>query len=171
MKIENVLGVDVSKATLDCHLYIQKAQLGPVPNNEKGFKTISKWLKRHCKNKVNDLIVVMEHTGLYTYQLERYLFTQGIAYVKRPALDIKRSLGMIRGKSDKADACFISKYGWMRKEELEPSKPVTSQLLQLQQLMTYRDKLVADKASYECRIKELHSFIGNQASSSYKRFF
>lgn len=162
MKIENVLGVDVSKATLDCHLYIQKEQLGPVPNNEKGFKAIGRWLKKHCKNKVNDLIVVMEHTGLYTYQLEQYLFGQGIAYVKLPALDIKRSLGMVRGKSDKADACFISKYGWMRKEELKPSKPVSGQLLQLQQLMTYRDKLVADKASYECRIKELSGFIGNK---------
>lgn len=62
----------------------------------------------------------MEYTGIYTYNLENYLFKNKIAYVKRPALDIKRSLGMIGGKSDKADAKFISKYGWMRKEELLP---------------------------------------------------
>lgn len=166
MKISNVLGVDVSKATLDCHLHIQKELLGPVPNNEKGFRAIEKWLKKYCKGDIKELIVVMEHTGLYTYGLEQYLYDKGIAYVKRPALDIKRSMGMVRGKSDQADACFISRYGWMRKEELTPSKPVSNVLLQLQQLMTYRDKMVADNASYQCRIKELQAFIGDNLHSS-----
>lgn len=125
MKITNVLGIDVSKTTLDCHLYVQKSQLEPVPNNEKGYKLINKWVLKNCKNSVKGLIVVMEYTGLYTYGIERYLYEKGIAYVKRPALDIKRSLGMIRGKSDKADAQFISKYGWMRKDELKPMNPAT----------------------------------------------
>ena len=93
--------------------------------------------------------------------------------MKRPALDIKRSLGMIRGKSDKADAQFISKYGWMRKEELTPMKPVSPNLLELQQLMNYRDKIVADRASYQARIKELVGQMGDKvnpkitASSAY----
>jgi transposase len=168
MKITNVVGIDVSKATLDCHLHLEKEQLGPVPNNEKGFRSISKWLKKSCKSSLDELIVVMEHTGLYTYQLEHYLYANNIAYVKRPALDIKRSLGMIRGKSDKADACFISRYGWMRKEELQPCKPVSKVLLQIQQLMTYRDKLVADKASYDCRTKELHNFMGSDLHTLIK---
>ncbi len=168
MKITNVLGIDVSKTTLDCHLYVQKSQLEPVPNNEKGYKLINKWVLKNCKNSVKGLIVVMEYTGLYTYGIERYLYEKGIAYVKRPALDIKRSLGMIRGKSDKADAQFISKYGWMRKDELKPMKPVEDSLLQIQQLMTYRDKVVADKASYEGRIKELHGFMGNNLHSLIK---
>jgi hypothetical protein len=54
---------------------------------------------------------------------------------------------MIRGKSDKADARFISKYGLMRKDELQPMKPVDDRLLQIQQLMTYRDKIFVDRAS------------------------
>jgi transposase len=107
----------------------------------------------------------MEHTGIYTYGLEQYLYKQGIAYVKRPALDIKRSLGMVRGKTDRADARFISKYGWMRKEELRPMKPVSDKLVELQQLMSYRDKLVADRASYLTRIKELEGQMGKKLSS------
>lgn len=131
-----------------------------VPNNEKGFKVISKWIWTHCKGNLKELLVVMEYTGIYTYNFEKYLFKQKISYVKRPALDIKRSLGMIRGKSDKADARFISKYGWMRKEELSPMKPVDDNLIALQQLMAYRDKLVVDRASYEARLKELHGQLG-----------
>lgn len=173
MKITNVLGIDVSKTTLDCYLYVQKQELESVPNNEKGFKTIHKWLTKHCKKSMNELLVVMEYTGIYTFGFERYLFAKGINYVKRPALDIKRSLGMVRGKSDKADARFISKYGWMRKEELEPMKPVSVPLIELQQLMNYRDKLVTDRASYISRLKELKGQMGKSlnemviASSDY----
>ncbi len=159
MKITNVLGIDVSKNTLDCYLHVGQKQLDPVTNNIKGFKAISRWLKKSCKSELTELMVVMEYTGMYTYGIEHYLHQEGIQYVKRPALDIKRSLGMVRGKSDKADAKFISRYGWMRKEELVPMKPVDPTLLQIQQLMTYRDKLVGDKASLECRINELHGYM------------
>lgn len=165
MRITNILGIDVSKNTLDCHLYLQKEELDAVSNNEKGFKSISKWINKHCKKSVNELLVVMEYTGIYTFGIERYLYSKGIAYVKRPALDIKRSLGMVRGKSDKADARFISKYGWMRKEELEPMKPVSIPLIELQQLMNYRDKLVTDRASYISRIKELQGQMGKSLHS------
>src|ERR1700755_2143773 len=145
MKITNVLGIDVSKAKLDCYLYPQSRTLEAVSNDHKGYEKITKWIKSYCKDK-GELLVVMEYTGIYTYGLERFLHTHNIPFVKRPALDIKRSLGMIRGKTDKADAKFISKYGWMRKEELVPMKPVTNELVALQQLMTYRDKMVADRA-------------------------
>jgi transposase len=165
MKISNIMGIDVSKNTLDCHLYLQRQQLDAVANSAQGHKQLGKWLKKQCKGNMDGVLVVMEHTGIYTYGLEQYLYKEGIAYVKRPALDIKRSLGMVRGKTDKADARFISKYGWMRKEELTPMKPVSDNLVELQQLMNYRDKLVADRASYQARIKELQGQLGGKLSS------
>jgi transposase len=160
MKITEILGIDVSKSSLDCCIYSSQLLLDTTSNNEKGFKLINKWLKKRLGNDLSGLMVVMEHTGIYTWQLEQYLHKQNIAYVKRPALDIKRSVGIVRGKSDKVDARFISKYGWMRKEELKPAKPLSDQQFSLQQLMTYRDKLVADKASYQSRLKELSEQMG-----------
>jgi transposase len=112
--------------------------LEEVTNDEKGYRKLCKWLKKF-KLETEQLLVVMEYTGIYTYGLERYLHKEGIAFVKRPALDIKRSPGMIRGKTDRADARFISRYN----------------LVVLQNLMTYRDKMVVDRASYQARIKEL----------------
>ena len=158
MKISNVLGIDVSKTSLDCHLHVQGKTLSEVSNDSKGFAKLVKWLKVNCI-KPEELLVVMEYTGIYTYGLERYLHQHGISFVKRPALDIKRSLGMVRGKTDKADARFIGKYGWMRREELVPMKPVEKELVTLQQLMTYRDKMVADRASYQARMKELKEHV------------
>ncbi len=156
MKFTAIMGMDVSKKTLDCHLFIQQKSLPPVSNDSKGFKTIKRWLLKELKSN-EGLLVVMEYTGIYTYGIERFLDQQEIKFVKRPALDIKRSLGMVRGKSDKVDARFISKYGWMRKEELLPMSPLSDMQLELQQLMNHRDKLVIDKASYQCKLKELVS--------------
>ena len=164
MKVTDIMGMDVSKSTLDCYLFVQQKSLAAVSNDVKGYRVIKRWLTAELKKKTEGLLVVMEHTGIYTYGIERFLSTEGIAYVKRPALDIKRSLGMIRGKSDKADARFISKYGWMRKEELKPMQPLSDTELDLQQLMSHRDKLVADKKSYECKLKELLSQMGKKAN-------
>lgn len=164
MKVTNIMGIDVSKNTLDCHLFVQQASLSPVSNDLKGFKTIKRWLTKELKKKIEGLLVVMEYTGIYTYGIERFLNEQGISYVKRPALDIKRSMGMIRGKSDKADARFISKYGWMRRDSLTPMSPLKEAQIELQQLMSHRDKLVADKSSYQCKLKELRSQMGDKVN-------
>lgn len=157
------MGMDVSKKTLDCHLFVQQKSLQSVSNDIKGFKVINRWLKKEVKN-MNGLLVVMEYTGIYTYQVERFLDQQKIRFVKRPALDIKRSLGMVRGKSDKIDARFISKYGWMRKEELKPMAVLSDRQLELQQLMSHRDKLVADHASYQSKLKELIAQMGKKVN-------
>ncbi len=102
---------------------------------------------------------------MYTYQLEKFLHEQQIDYVKRPALDIKRSAGIKRGKTDRADARMISRYGWYRRDELQPMKPVSEEQQQLQQLMAYRDKLVADKSSYQSRLKELQQQLGSDLNA------
>ena len=68
---------------------------------------------------------------------------------------------MVRGKSDTVDARFISKYGWMRREELIPMKVVNDAQIELQQLMNHRDKLVADKASYQSKLKEMQLQMGD----------
>lgn len=163
MKVTSIMGMDVSKKTLDCHLFVQQKSLPAVSNDSKGFKAIKGWLKKELKN-LDGVLVVMEYTGVYTYQVERYFEQEKIRFVKRPALDIKRSLGMVRGKSDKIDARFISKYGWMRKEELQPMAVVSDTQVELQQLMSHRDKLVADHASYQSKLKEMVSQMGEKVN-------
>lgn len=162
MKITHIVGIDVSKRTLDYHHHSGLEKSQTTTNDGKGYKALLRWLKSNVTKEVKDIMVVMEHTGYYTYKLEQFLFKSKINYCKKPALDIKRSCGMVRGKSDKADAKMISKYGWMRKEELTASTPVTDTQLELQQLMAHRDKLVADRASYQSRLKELKAQLADK---------
>jgi len=154
MKKKFIIGADISKLTVDVHCHGQ-IEIKTINNDAKGYKQLLQWLKKQVTNDISSIIVVMEYTGIYTYSFERFLHAHNIDYVKRPALDIKRSAGIKRGKTDKADAMMISKYGWQRIEELKPMKPVSDAQQQLQQLMAYRDKLVADKASFQSRLKEL----------------
>lgn len=164
MQKKFIIGADISKSTIDVHCFGKSACL-TISNNLKGFKELLKWIKKHITVRFNDVIIVMEYTGIYTYNFENYLHDHALDYVKRSALDIRRSAGLKRGKTDKADAVMISKYGWQRKEELKPMKPLSQSQLDLQQLMAYRDKLVADKASYECRIKELKEQMHNHLNN------
>lgn len=154
MKKKFIIGADISKRTIDIHCFGKPAGL-TISNNLKGFKELLKWIKKYVSRDFEYVMLVMEYTGIYTYNFENFLHDRQIDYVKRPALDIKRSAGIKRDKTDKADARMISKYGWQRREELKPMKPLRQVQIDLQQLMAYRDKLVSDKASYQSRIKEL----------------
>lgn len=163
MKKSCIIGIDVSKSKLDVHLHGQQETL-VISNDLCGYKHLLRWVKKWGTKEIGSVLVVMEYTGIYTYGLEKFLHAEGIAYVKRPALDIKLSAGMKRGKTDKADAKMISQYGWQRREELQPMKPVSDAEQNLQQLMAHRDKLVADRASYQARLKELHEQMGSHLS-------
>jgi transposase len=165
MKIKHVVGIDVSKLTLDYHHHGSSLKSQTISNDEKGYRSLLRGLKKEVSKDVDNIMIVMEHTGYYSYSLEQFLYKHKINYTKKPALDIKRSCGMIRGKSDKADAKMISRYGWMRREELKVSKPVSGSQIELQQLMAHRDKLVADKASYQSRIKELQGQLKDKLSA------
>jgi transposase len=169
MKKMQIIGVDMSKDKFDFHCYGHPVTPDPLTNTIKGFRQFEKWMKTAVSHVKQEVLIVMEYTGIYTYNIERFLNDKGWSYVKRPGLDIKRSVGMQRGKTDSADARMISKYGWMNKEILKPTKPVKDSLVELQQLMSYRDKLVADKASYQVRFKELSEQMGNKFSKTMGR--
>ena len=144
MQKKFIIGTDISKNTIDAHCF-GKPECLLISNNIKGFKELLKWIKKQGCKDLKSVIIVMEYTGMYTYNFENFLHDNQVDYVKRPALDIIRSSGIKRGKTDKADAMMISKYGWYKREELKPMKPLNQSQLDLQQLMSYRDKLVADR--------------------------
>lgn len=153
MKELVIAGVDVSKATLDIYLKPLAESL-TIANTQAGFK---KWLK-----KLQELIepgvkvlVLMEHTGQYSYRFESFLRLQGIAYCKQSALQIKRSQGMIRGKNDRVDAQRIADYGWRRRDELIAAKEPLANITELKNLLSLRLKMVRDRSGYLSRFKEM----------------
>ena len=83
MKEKQILAIDVSKRSLD--ICVRPAGTTfKISNDLSGFKVLTAAISPDL-----DPLVVMEHTGLYSFQLEKYLEGQGVPYCKIPALEIK----------------------------------------------------------------------------------
>jgi transposase len=137
--VESV-GIDVSKLTLDVSLYNKKNH-HQFANSPKGFVAMQIWIKSKIGS-LTGLVYCFEHTGWYCILLSHYLYDQSMFYCCVNAIEIKRSMGFKRGKSDKTDSYEIARYAWLRKDELKLSVPIPIKLLELQRLMSLREQLV-----------------------------
>src|SRR6478735_2074012 len=105
MKFVNFLGVDVSKETLDIGIVrdgktVRELQVkNSVKEIKKGFEQLQKE-----GFKVNETLCCMEHTGIYNNLLISYFQKESYTVWVESARQIKLSMGMVRGKSDKIDA-------------------------------------------------------------------
>lgn len=138
------LGIDISKQWFDACLLVnlnEKARQHRFDNTFSGLRKLSEWLKTYGCTPSNTLMC-MEHTGTYGFLLQTWLEQNQWILAVEPALQIKQSMGMQRGKSDLVDARRIAEYAYTRGDKLTPSKLPAKELLKVKQLMTYRDQLV-----------------------------
>jgi transposase len=157
MKLQNIIGADLSKESIDlaCHQF--KTHL-KIENSMTGFREMLKWLKQQ-KISSSEAMIVMEHTGLYSYHLERFLHQRQISFSKVSALAIKRSLGLTRGKNDKVDAQRIARYGFEKRDVLVVASKPNKAIERLQMLHSTRNCLVRHRASLKCAVKEYQTVI------------
>jgi transposase len=153
-----ILGVDVSKLTLDICCAERNLHI-KIDNCSKGFCVLRKW----CKINRIDLtktLIVLEFTGGYEYRFLQFCESMSISYCRVPGLEIKNSSGMTRGKSDEMDAFRIGQYGEDKIKRLEPSKPLNKNIIELKQLLSFRKRLVKEKAGLESTVKERKHMYG-----------
>lgn len=134
------VGIDVSKLTLDVFIY-NKKEHRQFSNTEKGFVEMQKWINSEIGN-TQDAIYCFEHTGWYCILLSHFLQKHAIFYCCINPLELKRSMGFKRGKTDKTDSYEIARFAWLRKDELEVSVAMPIKLIELQRLMSVREQLV-----------------------------
>ena len=152
MSFKNAVGIDVSKATLQVCNYQTAAEI-EVTNDPAGFKQLLKWSKTE-----KEMVFCFEHTGMYSLPLAVFLAEHELPFVMVPGLEIKRSLGLVRGKSDQIDAKHLARYAYLRREELTPSKIPSRSISKLKSLLNLREKMVRQKAGYQATVKEMGSF-------------
>ncbi len=107
------IGIDVSKVTIDVSLFIpsiQKITHQQFANKKSGYKQMLSWISKQYS--LADCLFCMEDTGLYSYTLCYYLSSIGAHYVVASTYRIKHSMGIVRGKSDKADSAMIATYAY-----------------------------------------------------------
>lgn len=149
---EFTIGVDVSKSKLDIYC-LEVNQHVVITNDNKGFSAFSKWLKEH-KIKPEESFVCMEHTGGYEFSFMKYLELFEIKTRRLHPLEVKLSMGMVRGKNDKIDAIRIAEYADQKRRSLKPEPPLDKAIMELKPLIKARKKLVADRAGHKVTITE-----------------
>ena len=103
----NTIGIDVSKEKLDAHDYkLNKHRV--FKNSTEGFEKLLAFVKKNNANQVENVVYCFENTGLYSLPLSAFMEENKQAYSALCALEIKRSIGIARGKNDKIDAFKIA---------------------------------------------------------------
>lgn len=133
-----ILGIDVSKATLDVALLNGSKHLKTFTNDPHGFEQLQTWLKSHTNNNVHACI---EATGQYGFPLATYLYQQQhqVSVVNPARIKAYRQTRMFRNKTDRLDAFLIADFCMTQKPALwEPPRP---EYKHLQALVHHLDAL------------------------------
>ena len=149
-----IVGIDVSKDKLDIFLHNPGLHF-IIPNSFKGFAKLIEHISTHNQDPSKEVLICFENTGKYSKQLSVFLSEQRIKYVMSPALAIKRSLGLVRGKDDKVDAKRIALYAYEKQETLVPTKLPGYKIDQIKSLLAIRDKLIRHRTAYKNGISDL----------------
>jgi transposase len=152
MKFPQIIGADLSKKSIDFINHLSQEYL-KTENTTRGYLEFISWLNNK-KIDCSAVMIVMEHVGLYSKQFEQFLHQKELAFTKVSGLAIKRSMGLVRGKSDKLDAARIARYGYQRLEDLIVTQPVNETLERLKMLHSLRERLVKHRAGLITAVKE-----------------
>ena len=158
MKLKAFIGIDVSKA--DFYVFIHaKGSYQKFKNHVGGFKKMLVWVDQQVDCRREELLFALEHTGLYSLNLSLFLDENGYSFTMLSGLELKRSQGIRRGKSDKTDAKAIAEYSYEKREKIKGYSMPSRVLLSLKRLLSYRERLVKERAAFKGRLKEYEEFL------------
>lgn len=153
-----IIGIDVSKLTLDIVGINTTSNITlkhTVINNE--LKAIERFFKRSAID-IKTTLVIFENTGIYGHNLSVVCNKLNLDYAEVSALEIHRSLGIKRGKSDKADALSIAKYALSHLYDLKLSNLIAEDIEKLKLLYNQREKIMKALSQFKS-LKELEGFM------------
>jgi len=153
MTIKQTIGIDISKLTFDVRIHINQ-NYNVFENTKKGFKELMKWVEKNNQFKIENTLFALEHTGIYSEQISLFFSEHKINFSLIPGLEIKRSLGIARGKDDKIDASKIALYAYRLRDEIKPYVIPSKSITQLKKLLSLRERLVKHRSGYKANLKE-----------------
>lgn len=155
--MQSILGIDVSKETLDVLLVtIHSIDHKVVKNDPKGFQQLEEWLETKKSGKVH---ACLEATGQYGEDVAEYLFVCGhqVSVVNPARIKRYGESKLHRNKTDKADAALIAEFCQKEKPGLwQPLSPEIKRLRALvRRLQDQKANLQQEKNRLESGEKDL----------------
>lgn len=138
------IGVDVSKDTLDYAVICNGQQIlyQQTANSLAGIKIFIKQFKIIAAKDFSETVFCMEHTGIYCNPVLSFLYANNIDIWLESPVQIKRSLGIQRGKNDRVDARRIALYAFRNRDGVKLWQPPRKEIDQLKQLTAIRKRIM-----------------------------
>ena len=159
--ITHVLGIDISKKSLDVCLFNgqQIIEQLKISNKEEVTKTTFKKLLTKYRLDISKLIVCAEHTGMYSYPLIEVVKELELSLWLENGAEIKLSSGVQRSKNDKIDAYRIACYAFRFIDKATFYNTGSETIEKLSYLNSERDLLIKDRAKYTGQLRDQKNFM------------
>lgn len=167
-----ILGIDVSKETLDIVLMIsgQYELHEQISNNSKAFKIWFKQISKEYNIKTTELLICMEHTGLYCYPVIEVTVSMNLFLWVEDAGRIKAFHSLSRGKNDALDAERIAEYAYLKQGEAKLWESPRMVIQELRGLMSLRKRLLDTRQRLSVPLKEEKTMKDDDWSKSHQRY-
>jgi len=176
LKYTLFIGIDISKKWIDICLsrngITNQMPHLQVSNCPEGFALMMKFIEqsKEFHPTRSEWLFCMEHTGVYTFRLCKFLQAKGLNYTLVNPLHLKYSLGLRRSKSDKADAADIARFAFLHAHELKLTTLLGDKLLIIKNLLSLRDRLVKSSKGLRVAANELKAFVDPVLSEQVLNF-
>jgi transposase len=172
MQINNFIGIDVSKLTLDIRAVVDGRDVGylQMKNSSREFnKVLSGFLKR-LGLEFEDSVFCIEFTGIYTYPLVKWLGSQNARIWMESGIQIKRSIGFQRGKSDKTDSLRIAMYAYENRHKMKLWVSPRPVIKHIAALLAQRCRLMKCRKLLITAINEQSGFVEKEILTELTRY-
>ena len=129
-----------------------------IVNSERGLAKFAKHLKK-AKIAINEALFCCEHTGLYTYPLRVFSLERKWKISIQNGMQIKKSMGVQRGKNDQIDAERIARYALRFEDKCQLWEAPRQEIETLRQLASERNRLIRVKKQLQVPLQEQVSFL------------
>lgn len=169
MKKNYFVGIDVSKQTLDvAFIEVHNAERSQpswkvFDNNEKGLSSMKTWLQNNQVGLDGNTLFVIENTGLYHRRLMDFCNKHQLQLCIENGAQVKWSLGIARGKSDKVDSRRLATYAVRFADRLKPATALQEGIQAIKDLITLRNRHIVQLSSLRTHLKELKATTDGKA--------
>ncbi|MBB3701556.1 IS110 family transposase [Flammeovirga yaeyamensis] len=167
MIYKKVIGVDVSKLTLDIALQLSPSKfiMRKCGNTKKHISTCFKTLFKEYDLSKEDVLIVAENTGLYTNPLIWSLVEEGYNLWIECPNQFHLSKGFTKGKNDQIDAQRLADYGYRNSDKAKLCELSSTSLSTLKYLNSERDLIVSEQQKFKAQITDHKDYV---EESEYK---
>lgn len=151
-----LLGIDVSKATLDICLRLEtgKQLFLTVKNTSQGYAKLANWLERQ---EAAPSAVCLEATNSYGVGIALFCYERAMTvYLVNPS-QVHAFMGaeLRRVKTDKADAALLADFAVAMAHKLQPWKPLPEQYQELRELVRHLHQLIDNRARAKTHMEKI----------------